>query len=82
MLPSEYQFRVDNGADYLETFKEVFGYGLINLDRATTPNTKLFFYDGNSIVSTNGNAYWRAAANTNFRASSVLNLGGDFCTIL
>ena len=77
MLPSEYQFRVDNGADYLETFKEVFGYGLINLDRATTPNTKLFFYDGNSIVSTNGNAYWRAAANTNFRASSVLNLGGE-----
>lgn len=75
-LPAEYQFRVDNGADYLETFKEVFGYGLINLNRATTPNTKLFFYDGTNIVSANGNAYWRAAANTNFRASSVLNLNG------
>ncbi len=73
-LPSEYQFRVDNGEDYLEVFKEVFGYGLINLERATKPTSKIYFYDpaANKIVSGNGNAYWRSASNTLFRASSAL----------
>lgn len=74
-LPGEYQYRVEfGGEDYFKVFKEVFGYGLINLERATKPNTKIYFYDATSekIVSGNGNAYWRAASNTIFRSSSAL----------
>ncbi|MBO4683474.1 MAG: hypothetical protein J5611_02770 [Alphaproteobacteria bacterium] len=74
-MPNEYQFRIDNGEDYMDVFKEVYGYGVINLERATTPGTNLFFYDGTKIISTSGNAYWRAAANTGLRTSSALNIG-------
>lgn len=67
------------GADaYLAAFKEVYGYGLINLERAMTPNKALFFFDvvENKIVSGDKNAYWGAIQNTSVRASSVLNLAG------
>ena len=74
-MPDVYQWRIDNGEDYLDVFKEVFGYGVINLERATTPGTNLYFFDGTNIVSASGNAYWRAAINTRFRASSALSLG-------
>ncbi len=72
-LPNDYQNRVDSGADYLEVFKEVFGYGLINLERATTPTTAIYYYNGTDIVSAGGNAYWRAATNTTFSSSAALN---------
>lgn len=75
-MPYEYQARINAGENYLDVFKEVFGYGVINLERATTPGTNLYFYTDNKIVATNGNAYWRAATNTNVRSSSALNLGG------
>ena len=75
-LPQNYQTRVDNGADYLDVFAEVFGYGLINLERATTPGTKVYYYDGKNIVSADNTAYWRAASNTMFRPSSALNVRG------
>ncbi len=72
ILPNEYNVRwMQNGEDYLDVFKEVFGYGLINLDRATKPGTKVYYYNGDNIVSAGGNAYWRAASNTMFRASSA-----------
>ncbi len=74
-MPASYQFRIDNGENYLDVFKEVYGYGVMNLERATTPGTNLYFYSGGDIVSTSGNAYWRAASLTGFRGSSVLNLG-------
>lgn len=74
-MPGSYQWRIDNGEDYLDVFKEVFGYGVINLERATTPGTNLYFYNGSQIVSASGNAYWRAAMNTRFRGSAALNLG-------
>ncbi len=77
MLPNEYQYMVDNGADYLDTFANVFGYGLINLERATKPGTAVYYYNGNDIVSADGNAYWRAASNTVFRPSAVFNLSGE-----
>jgi len=73
-LPSEYSPDTDD--KYLAAFKDVFGYGLINLERATRPGTSVKVFDGNKIVSTNGNAYWRAAQNTKFKSSSVLNLRG------
>jgi len=76
-LPYEYQFRVDNGEDYLSVFREVFGYGMINLERATTPGKTVYYYGGTAnnpdIVSvTSGNSYWRAASNTAVRVSSAL----------
>ncbi|MBD5400759.1 ankyrin repeat domain-containing protein [bacterium] len=70
-LPNEYAQRVTNGEEYLDVFKEVFGYGLINLERATKPGTNIYFYDGSKIVSASGNAYWRAASGTQFRMSSA-----------
>ena len=71
-LPTEYN---PTDAQYLDTFKQVFGYGVINLERATTPGTNLYFYDGNNIASTSGNAYWRSATNTKFHGSAALNIG-------
>lgn len=75
-LPPEYYADSLNAEQYLKAFADVYGYGMINLERAMTPNKKIYFFDGNSIVSANGNAYWRAASNTKFRPSTVLSLRG------
>ena len=73
-MPNEYEYRWQNGGEnYLDVFKEVFGYGLINLERATTPGKSIYYYNGTDIVSASGNAYWRAASNTIFRPSSALS---------
>ena len=76
-LPAEYQFRVDNGEDYLSVFKEVFGYGMINLERATMPSRSVYYYAGTEnnpdiVSSASGNSYWRAATNTAIHSSSAL----------
>ena len=75
-LPDEYYENTLSSEEYLKKFADVYGYGLINLERAMTPGKSLYFFDGNKIVSTNGNAYWRAATSTSFKPSSVLNLRG------
>ena len=31
--------------NYLDSFKQVFGYGVINLERATRPGTNVYFYE-------------------------------------
>lgn len=73
-LPNEYDARWRSGGEnYLDVFKEVFGYGLINVARATTPNKQLYYYNSGKIVGANGNAYWRAASNTTFRTSSAFS---------
>ena len=72
-LPPDYHADQLTGQDYLDAFAEVYGYGMINLERAMTPGKKIYFYDGSNIVSANGNAYWRAASNTLFRASSAFS---------
>ena len=59
------------GQAYLDAFADIYGYGMINLERAMTPGNKIYYYDGDTIKSDNGNAYWRAASNTVFRASSA-----------
>ena len=63
-------------AQYLESFKNAYGYGMINLERATRPGTNVYFYgsDTDSIVSGGQNAYWRSASHTTSLASSVLSL--------
>ena len=76
-LPAEYSGISDD--EYLDAFKDVFGYGMINLERATRPGTKIYYYNGTDIVDADdgsANAYWRSAMNTRFRASGVLNLAG------
>ncbi|MBO5705329.1 MAG: hypothetical protein J6R99_04900, partial [Alphaproteobacteria bacterium] len=75
-LPPEYNVVSMNADQYLDAFATVYGYGLINLERAMTPGRSIYFYDGTKIVSANGNAYWRAASNTMFRPSAALNLRG------
>ena len=75
-LPPDYHEDQLLGQDYLDAFAEVYGYGMINLERAMTPGNKIYFYDGNKIVSGDGNAYWRMASSTMFRASSVFSLSG------
>jgi len=76
-MPNEYEMRWKvGGENYLDVFKEVFGYGVINLERATTPGKTIYFFDGSgNIVSDSGNAYWRAASNTLFRPSAVFGSG-------
>lgn len=75
-LPPEYDEADLSSKDYLDAFAKVYGYGLINLERAMTPNHNIYYYDGNSIVSAGGNAFWRTATNTVFRPSVALNLRG------
>lgn len=64
-------------SQYLESFKNAFGYGMINLERATRPNTNVYFYssDTNTIVSASGNAFWRNAISNSSetRASTAIN---------
>lgn len=68
-------------SQYIESFKNVFGYGMVNLERATRPGTNIYFYssDTDTIVSGNYKAYWGTATSTNAnpRASSVLSLTGN-----
>ncbi len=74
-MPAEFKADTLTSAQYLEAFKQVYGYGLINLERAMTPGKAIYYYDGyeNKIVSASGDAYWRAATNTSFRASSAFS---------
>lgn len=73
ILPTEYQTDVSNGTkSYLEAFKEVFGYGLINLDRATTPGKSVYYYaDGKIVTADKKVAYWRSATNSFVRGTSA-----------
>ncbi|MBD5388911.1 ankyrin repeat domain-containing protein [bacterium] len=73
ILPAEYNASQLTAAEYLRAFADVYGYGMINLERATTPGKKLYYYDGNKIVSASGNAFWRSATGTTFRTSAALN---------
>ncbi|MBQ0013308.1 MAG: ankyrin repeat domain-containing protein [Proteobacteria bacterium] len=76
-LPGEYQQSVELGTrQYLDAFQEVFGYGLINLERATTPGKSVYYYDGTKIRSDKGNGYWRAASNTAFNLSAPFGARG------
>lgn len=73
-LPGDLENVADSG--YLDAFRTAFGYGLINLERATKPETSVYYASG---IATSGKraissaAYWRAAAITALRPSAVLN---------
>lgn len=78
-LPLDIQARVDNENDaltYLDAFKQVFGYGLINLERATTPGKSIYYYSNGKIVSASGNAYWRSATTSGMLGNGVFGVRG------
>ncbi|MCL2017707.1 MAG: ankyrin repeat domain-containing protein [Alphaproteobacteria bacterium] len=79
-LPGEYQFKVDNNLmTFADAFAEVFGYGLVNLDRATRPGTSVNYYVTNRINSSPNAAFWRTASiSPNFAARSGMSLSGAF----
>jgi len=79
-LPTEYNESWLTSDQYLEAFKDVYGYGLINLERATTPGKSIYYYENGKIVSSSGNAYWRASTNTRLQSSSVLGLNSGAIT--
>lgn len=61
-------------SQYLQSFKTVFGYGMINLERATRPGTNVYYFSSaNTIVSSAGNSYWRTSSS---HASNALSLTG------
>ena len=80
VLPLEYNESALSDNEYLTAFKDVYGYGLINLERAIKPGKNIYFYDPNkkTIVYDSGNAYWRAASVnvTASMASSAFTLTG------
>ena len=78
-LPTEQSFDDMTTDEYLAAFKDVFGYGLINLERAIKPGYSIFYYSQGSIVSGNdNNAYWSAAPSA--RSSTVLSGRGTIRT--
>lgn len=79
-LPLEYDETALSSSEYLAAFKDVFGYGLVNLERATTPGFSVYYYDSSvdNIVSSTGaiNRFWGNVSTTSSRASSVFALTG------
>ena len=76
-MPNEYEYNISSlsDAEYLELFKEVFGYGLINLERAIRPGRSVSYYSSGHIVLASGDAYWRSGSMAH--ASNVLSLTGS-----
>ena len=73
-LPMSYNESSLSSADYLDAFKDVFGYGLINLERAIKPGYSIYYYSNGNIVSDAGNQFWGNVSTSTSRASSVLSL--------
>ncbi len=68
-----------SSSEYLDLFKTVYGYGMINLRRAIQPGFSIYRYDATTdrIISVNGtnNIFWGNSTSSS-RASSVLSLSG------
>ncbi|MCQ2571917.1 MAG: ankyrin repeat domain-containing protein [Alphaproteobacteria bacterium] len=81
-LPYEYNESSLTNDEYLSAFKDVFGYGLINLQRAINPSFSVYYYNGNvnNIVSSDGsiNKIWGklATSSNSSRASTIFSLTG------
>jgi len=75
-MPIEYDIGTMTTSEYLNLFKTVYGYGLINLQRAINPGFSVYYYDGNSnnIVSSAGNRFWGKLSSSTSRASTVFSL--------
>ena len=77
-LPLSYNESYLSNADYLKAFQEVFGYGLINLERAIKPSYSIYYYSQGNIVSAAGNQFWGVGttSSSTARASTLFSLTG------
>lgn len=75
-LPLSYNESSLSSSEYLEAFKKVFGYGLINLERAIKPGYSVYYYTSGNIVSSSGNQFWGnvATSSTSTRASTIMSM--------
>ena len=75
-LPNGQSFENMTTSEYLSAFQDVYGYGLINLERALKPGYSVYYYSEGNIVSSSGNnQFWGNVATTSSsRASTVLSL--------
>ncbi|MDR1071753.1 MAG: hypothetical protein LBL21_03880 [Rickettsiales bacterium] len=68
-----------NSTDYWTKWKEVFnktfGYGMVNIERATRPAQQLYFYGSDKKTST---GYWSATPQAN-RAATTFRASAAFC---
>ncbi len=77
-LPLAYNESSLSTSEYLDVFKKVFGYGLINLERAIKPSYSVYYYSKGNIVSASGNEFWGnvATSSTSSRASTIMSMTG------
>ena len=77
-LPLVYSESSLSTSEYLDVFKKVFGYGLINLERAIKPSYSVYYYSKGNIVSTSGNEFWGnvATSSSTARASTIMSMTG------
>lgn len=75
-LPMEKKFEDMTTDEYLNAFKDVFGYGLINLERAIKPGYSVYYYSDGNIVSASGNRFWGNVSTNTTRSSTALSLSG------
>ena len=75
-LPLSYNESSLSSSEYLEVFKKVFGYGLINLERAIKPSYSVYYYSSGNIISSSGNQFWGnvATSSTSTRASTIMSM--------
>ena len=64
-----------NGDLYLNAFLANFGYGLINLERATTPGQQIYYFSDGNIVSSN-KVFWDSLRTSSLRGSGVFGARG------
>lgn len=75
------RFTISNSADaltgdlYLKEFQKTFGYGLINLERATTPGQKIYYFSNGNIVSSN-KVFWDDLRMSTLRGTGVFGARG------
>lgn len=60
---------------YLNAFQETFGYGLINLERATTPGQQIYYFSNGNIVSSN-KVFWDSLRVSTVRGTGVFGVRG------
>lgn len=77
-LPLEYNTTTMTSTEYLDAFKDVFGFGLINLERAVKPGYSIYYYADGNIVAADGknNKFWGKTSTSSARSSTVLSLTG------
>ena len=77
ILPTDWASSGMTEAEWMRTFNETFGYGMINLERATRPGERLYFFGNSNRVA---DGYWSGTpvANRTATAATTVNLSNAF----